>query len=270
MTAQMATQATDSLLARTVNLSSDLAKSLPPQARPSPGFFARVQHMITRLFRFVTTLKNWKSSPRLWIGALIFLRLLLVFCREYGLTLNKKKVAGDHVYLTGAGSGLGRLMAQKLGKLGCKLSLSDINLAGVEETKKICVGMGIPEGNIHTMQVDVSKSASIRESAEAARAKFGPVQILINNAGVVSGKTTLELTEPMIQRTINVNTVSHLHTIKEFLPEMIANRRGHIVSIASMAGLGGICGLSDYCASKFGAIAIDESVRLELKKQGHH
>jgi len=56
---------------------------------------------------------------------------------------------------------------------------------------------------------------------------------------------------------MDVNTVSHLYTIKEFLPEMIAKKRGHIVSIASMAGLLSLPGLSDYCASKFGAVAID-------------
>ncbi len=69
---------------------------------------------------------------------------------------------------------------------------------------------------------------------------------------------------------MHVNTVSHMHTIREFLPDMIANKKGHIVSIASMAGLAGIPGLPDYCASKWGAVAIDESLRLELKKNGHY
>lgn len=94
--------------------------------------------------------------------------------------------------------------------------------------------------------------------------------LLINNAGIVSGKTTLELSDSMIQRTMDVNTISHLYTIKEFLPEMIAKKKGHIVSIASMAGHVSLPGLSDYCASKFGAVAIDEALRLELKKNGHY
>lgn len=66
---------------------------------------------------------------------------------------------------------------------------------------------------------------------------------------------------------MDVNTISHLYTIKEFLPEMIANKKGHIVSIASMAGVIALPSLSDYCASKFGAVAIDEALRLELKKK---
>ena len=116
----------------------------------------------------------------------------------------------------------------------------------------------------------MSKSSSIKENAEKCREAFGYISILINNAGIVSGKTTMELSEPMIERTIAVNTTSHLYTIREFMPDMIKNKRGHIVTIASMAGLAGIPGLSDYCASKFGAFAIDESIRLELKKSGDY
>ena len=74
----------------------------------------------------------------------------------------------------------------------------------------------------------------------------------------------------MIERTLHVNTISHLHTIRDILPDMIANKKGHIVSIASMAGHAGIPALPDYCASKSGAVAIDESLRLELKKNGHY
>lgn len=94
--------------------------------------------------------------------------------------------------------------------------------------------------------------------------------MLINNAGIVSGKTTLELTEPMVRKTYDVNTIAHLWTIKEFLPEMIAKKKGHIVSIASMAGLCSLPSLADYCSSKSGAIFIDQAVRLELKKNGHY
>jgi all-trans-retinol dehydrogenase (NAD+) len=153
--------------------------------------------------------------------------------------------------------------------MGCKLSISDINLAGVEETKQICIREGIPAENIHVMHLDVCKRESISLCASSARATFGSVTMLINNAGIVSGKFTLELTDEMIDRTMQVNTLSHMHTIKEFLPDMISNKKGHVVTIASMAGLTGIAGLPDYCASKSGAIAIDESLRLEMRKNGH-
>lgn len=69
-------------------------------------------------------------------------------------------------------------------------------------------------------------------------------------------------------KTIEVNTIAHLYTIREFLPAMINANKGHIVSICSVAGTVGAPGLVDYCASKFGAFAIDESLRLEMKKIG--
>lgn len=73
----------------------------------------------------------------------------------------------------------------------------------------------------------------------------------------------------MIEMNFKVNTISHLHTIKEFLPGMIEQKRGHLVSIASAAGIAGVPGLADYNGSKFGAVGLDESIRLELNKQGH-
>ena len=79
----------------------------------------------------------------------------------------------------------------------------------------------------------------------------------------------MDLTDTMIERTLYVNTISHLHTIREFVPDMIANKRGHVVTISSMSALYGIPGLTDYCASKSGAKSIDESLRLELKKNGN-
>ena len=88
--------------------------------------------------------------------------------------------------------------------------------------------------------------------------------MLINNAGVVSAENILNLTDQMIERTIAVNTTSHFYTIKEFLPGMIAKKRGHIVTISSMAGIAGVSKLTDYCASKHGAVGLDASLRFEL------
>lgn len=260
--------AVEDLVSKTVNMPNVL--NSVKKVSPRIGFLNRIKDMFMRLLKYVSSGQNWKTSPGLWIGALIFLRCALVFLREYGLTLGKKDLSKDHVFLTGAGSGIGRLMAKRLGKMGSKLSISDINLPGVEETKNILVKEGVPAANIHVMHLDVTKRASISEAAQSAKATFGTVTMLINNAGIVSGKSTLELTDAMIERTMAVNTTSHLHTIREFLPDMIANKKGHIVSIASMAGLAGIPALPDYCASKWGAIAIDESIRTELKKQGHY
>lgn len=93
---------------------------------------------------------------------------------------------------------------------------------------------------------------------------MGDVDILINNAGIVSGKKLLDNNIKLIEKTIAVNTTSHTYTIREFLPKMIEKKSGHVVTIASISGMFGVCGLVDYCASKFGAIGLDEALRMEL------
>lgn len=206
---------------------------------------------------------NW-TKKRTWVAVLCLLRAAYILMNEWCMNPFKKSLKDDHVFLTGAGSGIGRLMAIRLGVRGCKLSLSDVNMAGLQETKDLCIKASVPAGNVTIFKCDVSDRAAITQGAQQARAAYGPVTILINNAGVVSGLTTLELSDQMIEKTMSINATCHLHLIREFLPGMIAAKRGHIVTIASLAGLTGVPGLSDYCASKFAAVGIDESIRGEL------
>ena len=120
------------------------------------------------MFDWIKQPGNWKLK-RTWIGALIFLRAAYVLMNEYGKNPFKKKLQGEHVFLTGAGSGIGRLMAIKLGQIGCKLSLSDVNTAGLEETKQICIKNGVSAEKICTFFCDVSRRESVREAAIIAR-----------------------------------------------------------------------------------------------------
>lgn len=113
-------------------------------------------------------------------------------------------------------------------------------------------------GNAISYQVDVSDPKNIKESADFAREHFGDVTILINNAGIVSGKNILENSNEMVKKTFEVNTLSIFYTTKEFLPNMIEKSKGHIVTISSASGFIGTPGLSDYSASKFAAIGFDE------------
>jgi all-trans-retinol dehydrogenase (NAD+) len=94
------------------------------------------------------------------------------------------------------------------------------------------------------------------------------VDILVNNAGIVSGKPLLEIPDEAIERTFQVNTLALFWMVRAFLPAMITQRRGHLVNIASAAGLAGTSRLTDYCSSKYAAVGFDESLRLELKRLG--
>lgn len=91
---------------------------------------------------------------------------------------------------------------------------------------------------------------------------------MINNAGVVSGRLLLDTPDHLIKRTFDVNVMAHFWTAKAFLPRMIETNKGHIVTIASMAGFVGISKLVDYCASKHAALGFDEALRVELEQLG--
>jgi len=119
-----------------------------------------LKKVLLKLVKYFTTLDNWKKSPKIWIIAIFALTFLYSVLKTRGW-LWKKDIKGEHVFLTGAGSGLGRYLALALGKHGCKLSLSDINVAGLEETKALLVSKGISATNINTFTCNVAKLEEI-------------------------------------------------------------------------------------------------------------
>lgn len=90
--------------------------------------------------------------------------------------------------------------------------------------------------------------------------------MLINNAGIVQGKGIMDSDEFMTHKVMIVNVESHFWLIREFLPAMIKKDEGHVVSIASIAGISGGPDLTDYSASKFAAVGLQESFRMEMKR----
>jgi len=175
-----------------------------------------------------------------------------------------KNISGQTVVITGGGSGLGRRVALKLSELGCTIVIWDINEEGIN---KVVKEIKDQKKNAWGYKCNVMSLAEVTEVGNMVQSEVGKVDILINNAGIVSGKFLLDLSEEHINRTFNVNTISHFWTIKQFLPDMLKTNLGHIVTIASAAGITGTTGLVDYCASKFGAFGTNESLRLELRKK---
>jgi len=174
------------------------------------------------------------------------------------------EIAGRHVLVTGGASGIGRLMAKKLAALGGRVSIWDIQRENLDK-----VIAELNAGGRETARgffCDVSKRENVYRAAEETTAAGGPVEILINNAGVVSGKPLLQLPDDKIEATFAVNVLALFWTTKAFLPHMIQDNRGHVVTIASASGLVGVPKLSDYSASKWAAIGFDESLRGELRK----
>ncbi len=170
------------------------------------------------------------------------------------------ELRGAHVLITGAASGLGRRMALGVAKRGGgALSLWDVNRAGLDAVVEQVEALG---GRAKPIVCDVSDRKAVYD---AAKRVTDPVDILINNAGVVSGRSLLEIPDEQIQRNLEINVHSLFWMIKAFLPNMIERNRGHIVTIASAAGLIGVPRLTDYCASKSAAVGLDESLRVELR-----
>lgn len=173
-------------------------------------------------------------------------------------------VVDKRTLITGAASGIGKLLAMRLADAGARLVLWDIDSAGLEELEEDLVAAG-HEVAVYTC--DLTSRDTIAAVAAKTLADGGPIDILVNNAGIVSGKPLLEISEQEIERTFQVNTLALFWTVRAFLPAMLERDSGHIVTVASAAGLAGTAKLTDYCSSKFAAVGFDESLRLELKKQ---
>jgi all-trans-retinol dehydrogenase (NAD+) len=173
---------------------------------------------------------------------------------------------GKNVLITGCASGIGRLMAHKIAARGGHVIMWDINLVGLEEVQEQLERWGYRSS---TYYCDLSQAEAIQEVASKVLIEHNTVDVVINNAGVVSGKALLDLSDETIRRTFDINTLSLFWTTRAFLPQMISRGKGHLVTIASAGGLIGVPRLSDYSASKFAAVGFDESLRVELKRQGH-
>lgn len=180
--------------------------------------------------------------------------------------LHRKSVSGETVLVTGAGSGIGRLLSLRFAQRGARLVLWDIDRAGNEETARLIREAG---GKAWPYVCNVGDSKTVNETAARVRDEVGRVDIVVNNAGVVSGKRLLDLPDEMIARTFQINTLAHYWVVKAFLPDMMSANHGHIVSIASLAGLGGVCRLTDYCGSKFAAVGFQEALAMEMATEGY-
>ncbi|XP_071218842.1 epidermal retinol dehydrogenase 2-like [Salvelinus alpinus] len=169
-------------------------------------------------------------------------RMSSVERRRYKIS-KKKNVTGEIILITGAGSGIGRLMAEKFARLGVSLDLWDVNQEGMKETARLVKEKGATR--VHHYQCDCSDKAEVYRVADQVKREVGDVSILINNAGIVTGRNLMDTPESLIEKTIEVNTMAHFWTYKAFLSVMTTNNHGHLVSVVSSAGLIGVNGLAD-------------------------
>lgn len=174
-----------------------------------------------------------------------------------------KNLAGKNVLITGAGSGIGRLMAHYVADERANTALIDINAEAVAKTAEEVKRRNVKASGY---VCDISNREAVTDVVTTIKRDFGPIDVLINNAGTVIGKSFFDLTLDEMQRTMNINYWGHVYFTKALIGDMTARNCGAIVNVASSSGLLGMPILSDYAASKFAEVGFSESLRRELKK----
>jgi NADP-dependent 3-hydroxy acid dehydrogenase YdfG len=161
------------------------------------------------------------------------------------------------VLITGASSGIGAGIARELGKAGARLAL------GARRTERLEVLAREIGGEALTGRLDVTERADVAAFANAARERFGRVDVIVNNAGVMPLSAMASLRVEEWDRMVDVNIKGVLHGIAAVLPEMTARGSGHIVNIASIGALHVAPTAAVYCATKYAVRAISEGLRQE-------
>nr|XP_060632203.1 estradiol 17-beta-dehydrogenase 11-like [Anolis sagrei ordinatus] len=179
----------------------------------------------------------------------------------------KKSISGELVLITGSGHGLGRATAYEFAKRQCSLVLWDINKDGVEETAEECRRLG---ATAHAFVVDCSKKREIYKAAEKVKEEIGDVSILMNNAGVVAPIDVVSTDDHDIQKIFEVNILAHCWTTKAFVPTMMRNNHGHVITVASAGGHLVTPFLVAYCSSKCAAVGFHRALTAELTALGKH
>ncbi len=169
-----------------------------------------------------------------------------------------------HVLVTGGASGIGRLLVLGCAAVGATVTIWDLDAAGAESAALEAAEWGA--SGAWPFTCDVSDREQVYAVADEVRARAGDVDVLITNAGIVNGKPLLELQDERIEATFAVNTLALFWTTKAFLPAMKARGSGHVVTVASAAGLMGSARETDYAASKFAAVGFNEALRMELRR----
>lgn len=166
--------------------------------------------------------------------------------------------------VTGAGSGIGRALAGKLGAEGARLALSDIDATALEAT-----AVSLPaDCEVRTYPLDVSSRDAVFAHAEHVLHDFGAAHMVFNNAGTSLMGTFEHLTLDEIEWLLGVNLWGVIHGCKAFLPHMLAQREGWLVNVSSVFGLIGFPLQSAYNVSKFGVRGLTESLWQELEGTG--
>jgi 3-oxoacyl-[acyl-carrier protein] reductase len=170
---------------------------------------------------------------------------------------------GKTAIITGAGRGIGRSTAIALAKEGVNIGLLGRTLSNLEKVTDELEQYGV---NVSGAAADVADMESVQHAVEHIKSELGPIDILINNAGIAKFGGFLELEPAEWEQIIQVNLMGTYYVTRAVLPEMIERKSGDIINVSSTAGQKGAPVTSAYSASKFGVLGLTESLLMEVRK----
>lgn len=177
-----------------------------------------------------------------------------------------RNLKNKRVLITGAGRGIGRAIALRMAHEGARLIVTDVQLDLLAE---LVAQLQSENMTAQAYALDVTQPEQIAALHQRLRDEGGPIDVLVNNAGTVHGGALLDVPWEKHRLTYEVNTLGVVAMTHEFLPDLLAQSEGHLVTIASASGFVGLPFGSTYASSKWAAVGFSESVRLELEVLGH-
>ena len=172
-----------------------------------------------------------------------------------------KTLKGKVAAVTGAGSGIGRMLAVNLAKEGCHPAISDINEQGLNETAGMLTGYGV---NVTTHVVDVARRGQVEQYADDVVKQHGRVDIIINNAGVAVAETVEDVKYEDFEWVMNINFWGVVYGTKAFLPYLKKQPEGYIVNISSINAMVPFRNNGPYNCAKFAVRGLNETLMMEL------
>lgn len=174
----------------------------------------------------------------------------------------RRSLHGKVVAITGGARGIGKATATALVRKGCRVAIGDLDLELAEET---AAGLG---GGTIALGLDVTHRASFESFLAETERQLGPIDAVVNNAGIMPVTPFVEESGDSIRRQVEINMVGVITGTQLAIERMRPRGSGYIVNIASQAGKAGIPGIATYSATKHGVVGLSEAVRAELRGTG--
>ena len=172
------------------------------------------------------------------------------------------EITGKVAVVTGAGRGIGQAIAVELARKGAKVVIASRSVSELEQTARLSGASTV------AIPTDVRQKDQVHRLLEDAASKVGPIDILVNAAGIGVAGPVVEYTDADFDAVLETNLKSIFLASREVLPSMIARGTGHIINIASIAGKVGSANLAVYCASKFGVVGFSQALAEEVRQHG--